>query len=114
MATADEVLRLRRLLGETIPSGGTEADTLFTDAELTQLIDDNPDMDRAAYEGWREKAASLSGLVDTTEGNAQRKMSQLLTHAQDMVKMYLRSSGGPTEGRTRIGRIVRSEEAPSG
>lgn len=100
--------RLRDLLGEPIPPGGTEADTLFTEEKITDLLlQANGDLDRAAFEGWRAKAASLSNLVDTTEGNSQRKFSQLLDNANDMVKMYVRSSAGPTEGRTRVGRIRR-------
>lgn len=111
MTTAE---KLRSLLGETIPDGGSDADTLFTDAEIDQFLADAPvtpegdvNVERAAYEGWRVKAARLSSLVDTTEGNAQRKFSQLLDNAMEMVKHYSRSSGGPTEGRTRIGRISR-------
>ena len=99
--------KLRQLLGEVIPPGGTEADTLFTDEEIQDLLEENLDPERAAYEGWKIKAAKLANLVDTTEGNAQKKFSQLLSNAETMLKTYLRSSGGPTEGRTRVGRSVR-------
>ncbi len=98
---------LRQLLGEDTPVGGTEADTLFTDAEIMNLTDQFDDLERAAYQGWRVKAARLSSLVDTTEGNSQKKFSQLLDNAADMIKLYSRSSSGPTEGRTRVGRAVR-------
>lgn len=108
MATLEEI-QLRQLLGESIPPGGAESDTLFTDEEITNMLANSPNLERAAYEGWRAKAASLSSLVDTTEGNAQRKFGQLLANALDMVKLYQRSSGGPTEGRTRIGRIRRPD-----
>lgn len=104
--TADH--KLRALLGESIPDGGTAADTLFSDEEIeTLLADANDDLDRAAYEGWRQKAASLANLVNVTDGNASREMGKLLDNAEKMVRIYLRSSSGPTEGRTRIGRIVR-------
>lgn len=106
MASAEET-QLRGLLGETITEDMTESDSLFTDEEITGLISSNPSLERAAYEGWRIKAARLSNLVDTTEGNAQRKFGQLHDNALDMVKLYQRSSSGPTEGRTRIGRIRR-------
>ena len=99
--------RLRQLLGEDVPVGGSAAETLFTDEEIDDLVDNYSDMERAAYEGWRVKAARLSNLVDNTEGNVQRKFSQLLDNALDMQKGYLRSSAGATEGRTRIGRTVR-------
>lgn len=100
--------RLRNMLGEPIPEGGTAADTLFTDEQIADFLDQGGgDVERAAYEGWRVKAAHFANLVDVTDGNASRAMSDLLGHANDMVKIYLRASGGPTEGRTRIGRIVR-------
>lgn len=102
--------KLRQLLGEQIPVDGTPVDTLFSEAEIQQFLDSTPDIDRAAFEGWRAKAAKLSSLVDTTEGNAQRKFSQLLSNAMSMVRMYQKStgpSGGLTDGRTRVGRIKR-------
>jgi len=102
-----EIARLRSILGEDIPSGGDEQDTLFTDREVQEYISSTPSLDRAGYEGWRVKAARLSNLVDTTEGNSQKKYSQLLDHALEMIKLYQRSSGGPTEGRARVGRIKR-------
>ena len=100
--------KLRQLLGEEIPADGADTDTLFSDEQIIDLLEENEDIERAAYEGWRAKAAKLSNLVDTTEGNEQKKFSQLSANAQDMVKMYLRSSSGPTEGRTRIGRAHRA------
>lgn len=108
MALTDTT-RLRDLLGEPIPEGGTEDDTLFTDQRLNDFLDlANGDVERAAFEGWRAKAGQLANLVDVADGNASRKMSDLLSNAEKMVRFYQRSSSGPTEGRTRIGRIVRS------
>lgn len=106
MANQQEV-DLRALLGESITEDTSEGDTLFTNEEIANLVASNPSVERAAYEGWRIKAARLGNLVDTTEGNSQRKFGQLLDNALNMVKLYQRSSEGPTEGRTRIGRIVR-------
>lgn len=105
--------KLRQLLGEQVPEGGAEADTLFTDEEIEDLLEgvadgDKDAMERAVYQGWRVKAAKLSNLVDTTEGNVQRKFSQLLKNAQDMIKLYGRTSGGNTEGRARVGRARRA------
>src|SRR6478752_7829163 len=104
MAITD-VDRLRGLLGESIPDSGSASDTLFTDEEIQDYLDQTGDLDRAAYEGWKVKAARLSNLVDTTEGNSQRKFSQLSTQAEEKVKFYARSSAGSTEGRVRVGKI---------
>lgn len=102
MATSD-VERVRLLLGE--PS---DAETLFTDEEVQELLtESNDDIERATYEGWRIKAAKFANLIDVTEGNASRAMSDLHDHAMKMVAHYARASAGPTEGRTRIGRIRR-------
>lgn len=109
----NEYEKLRQLLGEMIPDGGQASDTLFSDDEIKELLESNPegDFDRAAYEGWRAKAAKLSSLVDTTEGNAQRKFSQLLTNALAMMNSYKRSTTGPTDGRSRVGTIRREPPA---
>jgi len=105
--------KLRQLLGEQIPDGGNASETLFSDEEISELLESSPegDIDRAAYEGWRAKAAKLSSLVDTTEGNAQRKFSQLLQNALSMMNTYKRSTAGATDGRTRVGRIRRDPPA---
>lgn len=100
--------KLRAMLGERIPKGGTFDDTLFTDQQILDLIEDAGDnLERAAFEGWRIKLAEFANLVDVTDATAQRKMSDLSENAEAMVKVYQRASGGNTEGRTRVGRIVR-------
>lgn len=108
MALAAQVSQLRGMLGEVIPSGGTEADTLFTDIRIGEMVDEaNGDLERAAYDAWREKAGMLANLVTVTEGAASREMSELHGKALEMVKLYAKASTGPTEGRARVGRIVR-------
>lgn len=100
--------QLRMLLGEMIPEGGSEGDTAFTNCQLQEMIDGaSGSVERAAATGWRAKAAQYADLVDVTEGNASRSMSDLHEHALQMVKLYDKSTEGPTEGRTTIGRIVR-------
>jgi len=109
MAISD-VDRLRGLIGETIPDGETETDTNFTDNQLEGILDANDgNLERAAFEGWRHKAAIYADLVNVSEGNATRAMSDLHKHALDMMKAYSKSSTGSTltEGRTRIGKIRR-------
>ena len=107
VAPPEQITALRALLGEQIPEGGTEADTLFSDELLSSWLLVNPDIERAAYDGWRAKAAEMANLVNVTDGAAVREFSDLHEHALNMVRLYQRSSAGPTEGRTRVGRIVR-------
>lgn len=98
--------RLRLLLADPLPTDGS--DPMFSDTVLQDLLaDSGNDPERAAAEGWVMKAAKYAHMVDVTEGNASRAMSDLHGHALDMVKQFQRSSTGPTEGRTRIGSIRR-------
>ena len=94
--------RLRALLNDTDPD-----EPVLTDEQIDELLEEHDDVERAALGGWRLKAAHYADLIDITEGNASRKMSQLHTPALNMVKMYASSRAGSTEGRTRIGRVVR-------
>lgn len=104
-----DIDKLRDMLGEPIGEGQSESDTLFQNITLQGLITDaNGNLERAAYEGWRLKAAHFANLVDVVDGNAARSMSDLYDHADKMIKVYQRASAGPTEGRARIGRIVRT------
>jgi hypothetical protein len=104
MALTDAA-RLRGMLGDTDETNYVIKDEVIEDF-LTRT---EGDLDRAAYEGWRYLAGYYAGLVNVTEGNASRAMSDLLDHANTMIAQYGRSRGGPTEGRTRIGRIIRSK-----
>lgn len=106
-ATPETVDSLRLKLGEAIPVGGTDADSLFTDAQLINLLLAAPFLDRAAYEGWKIKAAHFANLVNVTDGASAREFSKLYDNAISMLRAYDRSQPGPTSGRTRIGRIVR-------
>jgi len=94
--------RLRALLNDTDPDN-----YIVSDDQIDELLAESDDVERAALGGWRIKLAYYADLVDITEGNASRKQSQLYDHAERMVKIYSGTRGGPTEGRTRIGRIVR-------
>lgn len=100
--------RLRQLLGDTIPHGGSETDCFFGSDQISDLLlNSNGNLERAAVEGWRVKAADYADLVNITEGNAMREMSALHAHALAQVKYYERTTSGNSSGRTRIGHIVR-------
>lgn len=107
--TAEQRSHIRSLLGERIPVGGTEADTLFTDVEIISFFAlGKENIRKSVYEGWLAKAAELSNLVDTAEGNYSRKFSQALDQANSMVKYYGRISGSDPTLRVRIGTIQRT------
>lgn len=98
--------RLRLLLDDEAPTDGS--DPQFSDEQLQAILEGaGNDPERAAADGWVMKAAKYAALVDVTEGNASRAMSDMQAHALNMVKLFQKSTPGPTEGRTRIGRIRR-------
>lgn len=101
--------RLRSLLGEEIPNGSTAADTLFSEAQIVDLLDRHATVESAAAEGWDKKAAVFTNLVDVQEGDSKRSMSDLSLNAQKMAD-HFRSPGIITgsAGRTRTSRIARS------
>lgn len=96
----DDKARLRRLLGEPLTEGIDDTDTLFSNEEIDFLLAEHGSVEAALGEGWRMKAASLAGLVDTTEGTSKRAMSDLHKHAVEMVKHY---SVDPTPGSSGAG-----------
>lgn len=102
------IAEVRELIGETIPSGGVEADTLFTDLQVQAWIDATTTTDSAVVLGWRAKAAKFADLVDTSEGTSKRAMSDLLDHALKMVALYDGTTGGTPAGRTRFRKLTRS------
>lgn len=108
MATDAQIASLRSMLAEEIPAGSDETDTLFTNSQIAGFVDDaNGNLEAAALAGWRNKAGQYANLVNVSEGAASRELGDLLDNAIQMVKLYKSASGGPTEGRTRIGQIVR-------
>lgn len=108
MADLTDVDRLRRLLGEAIPVGGSDADTLFSNAEVDDLLArGGGDLNLAAALGWEAKAAEFANLVSVAEGSARKELSDLRGNALAMVKHF---RGGSSGGRVRIHAIRRRGE----
>jgi hypothetical protein len=96
--------RLRALLGETIPVGGSASDTLFSEDQVDDLLTRHGSVEAAESEGWRQKAAALATLVDTTEGSSTRKHSAAHKAALAQVRTANTTAGGRG---TRIHQIER-------
>lgn len=93
--------RLRKLLNETIPSGGTESDTRFLESELDELLTEATTVYSATAVGWTMKAGLLQGQIESySTGQEKYDMTSLkdqLSHALAMAQQYSnmsRSSGG--------------------
>jgi hypothetical protein len=105
----DNPTRVRALIGESIPVGGTDSSTMFSDDEIDDLLEEGfDDVNAAAYYGWREKAANYAALVNVNEGNAAREMSDLHRQAVRMMDRYVGYVETPSRGRARMGNIVRN------
>lgn len=70
MASTEQVASLRRA------TALEPDDPIYTDSLLGGMIDDLG-YEAAAATVWREKAAAVAGLVDTTESGSSRRLSQL-------------------------------------
>lgn len=70
MATTDQIAQMRR------STALEEDDPTYTDSLIGGMIDDLG-FPAAAAQIWREKAAAVAGLVDTTESGSSRSLSQL-------------------------------------
>jgi hypothetical protein len=88
MATAAQRTEIRLKLGEPIPEGGTDSDTLFSDVQVDNLVDKHGSVDEALGEGWQIKAGLLAGLVDVAEGGSKRNLSSLHQNALRMAEVY--------------------------
>ena len=100
--------RVRALLGEVIPSGGSATDTMFSDDEVDDFLEQGfDDPNAAAYWGWMEKAANYAKMVNVNEGNAARELSDLHRQALRMADRYVGWVETPSRGRARMGKIVR-------
>lgn len=98
-----------------IPPGGSDADTLFTAAQIDDLLFRYGTTERglrqAAAEGWDLKAAIYANLVNTTTGVSTRNMSDLYKNAQaqaDKFRKQAASGNGDGTSATTIGKIKRA------
>lgn len=110
MATEGERQSLRRLLGESIPLNGTEADTNFTDEQLDELLSNRDgSLDAAAHDGWEQKAALFANLVNTAESGNRRDLSDLHESALKMMHHFgVKASLTQYRSRTRVHPLTRT------
>jgi hypothetical protein len=101
MTPTDELrTKLRRLIDEVIPVGGTDADTRFTNTEIDEILTEAADIFAAASEGWTRKAARAmserGGLEESQAGDERHKFVGLEAyrdHCLAMAKMYAGKGG---------------------
>ncbi|OKP91322.1 hypothetical protein [Paenibacillus sp. P32E] len=91
-ATAQLRIRLRKLLNERIPEGGTEDNTNFTDFDLDTLLTESDSLDSAVAKGWTEKAGLLQADIESYSIGSEKydltSLKDRLAHALAMAKQY--------------------------
>lgn len=101
--TPTEELRtkLRNLIDERIPIGGTDADTRFLNSELDEILSEASDINQAAAEGWTTKAlramSERGGLEESEAGNEKLKfvsIKEYRDHCLEMAKMFSEMAPG--------------------
>ena len=88
--TSELRTKLRKLLDEQIPAGGSDADTRFSDADIDELLIDATNIYEASAAGWTIKAGmfqrELGQIQSYSVGQERYDMRQL----QDMVNYALK------------------------
>ena len=89
--------KLRKLLDERIPEGGSDADTRFSDADIDELLSEAANIYGAAAAGWTLKAAMFqreAGQIQSySVGQERYEMSNpkdLMEYALKMAETYSR------------------------
>lgn len=94
MTPTDELrTRLRKLLDEKIPAGGTETDTRFTDDDLDELLLEASTVFAAAAVGWTMKAGMYQAEMDGVEEYRLGQESEKLTSLKDRLDYALKMAG---------------------
>jgi len=96
---------LRELIAEEIPSGGTEADTRFSNARLTVRLEAAYSIEEAAAECWDIKAGKFQAEIGKFKsvGSGQEAAQwyspqEQLEYCQKMARMYREKSEGRSFG----------------
>ena len=89
--------KLRKLLDERIPEGGSDADTRFSDADIDELLSGAANIYEAADAGWTLKATMFqreAGQIQSySVGQERYEMSNpkdLMEYALKMAETYSR------------------------
>lgn len=105
--------RLRKLLDEQIPAGGSEVDTRFSDADLDEILTEAGCVFGAAAAGWTMKAGmyqrEMEGLESYILGDRQEKLTALRdrqAYAFDMARQYA------TMAQSSLGSVILQVQSP--
>lgn len=90
--TEDLRSRLRKMINDMIPQGGSDSDATFSDAELDDVLKESSNINYAASELWTIKAGLLQCDIESySAGNEKYDLTSLkdrLNHALSMAQKY--------------------------
>jgi hypothetical protein len=90
--TAELRTKLRKLINEQIPAGGTETDTRFSDSDLDDLLTESTTVYAAAATGWTMKAGMFQSQIESyTVGQEKYDLTSVkdqYTQALAMAEQY--------------------------
>jgi hypothetical protein len=83
--------KLRALLDERIPAGGSDADTRFSNGEIDTLLEEAASITLAASAGWSLKASwamsNRGGIEETAGGEERHRFVALKDYRDHCVQM---------------------------
>lgn len=82
--------RLRKLLDERIPEGGSDADTRFTDEDLDELLTEAANVFGAASTGWTMKAGMFQAEMGDVERMTLGQETEQLVSLKDRLEYALK------------------------
>lgn len=91
--TSELRTKLRKLTDERIPSGGTEADTRFSDEDLDEVLEESDTVNKAASSIWEQKAimaySETGGMTEHSIGSETTKFINLKDYKQHCLDMAI-------------------------
>ena len=105
--------KLRKLLDERIPEGGSDTDTRFSDADIDELLIEATNIYEAAAAGWTIKAGMFQRELGQIESYSvgqerydMRKLQDMVNYALKLAETYSRMAA------SRMGSVILKFKPP--
>lgn len=86
--TNELITRLRKMVNDMVLGAEGAAEPLFSDAELTMMLEDAESIYQAAAEAWTIKAALLQGDIESySVGDEKYELTSLKDRLDNALKM---------------------------
>lgn len=108
--------RLRRMIGDRIPEGGTDEDAAFSDDELDEILEESSNIYEAASVLWTLKAGMLQGDIESyAAGNERYDLTSLkdkLDFCLSMAKKYKEQAEEAADSEQNYGSVILKFKTP--